>query len=63
MAVNASLASPSADAKFPIGLADSNGFLSTIANGANAWTVALTLFLVLVAYDQCECLMVARLGV
>jgi hypothetical protein len=52
--VNASFASPLANAnlKIPISGGD-GGFLTAIYNGYNAWTVALTLLLTLVAYDQC----------
>jgi hypothetical protein len=52
--VNASFASPLANAnlKIPISGGD-GGFLTAFYNGFNAWTVALTLLLTLVAYDQC----------
>lgn len=56
MALNATFASPTADAKFAaIAQQNVNGILSTIANGTNAWTIAATLFLALVVYDQREC--------
>jgi hypothetical protein len=52
--VNASFVSPLANAnlKIPISSGD-GGFLAAIYDGSNAWTVALTLLLTLVAYDQC----------
>ncbi|OCK82361.1 cytochrome P450 61 [Lepidopterella palustris CBS 459.81] len=54
MAVNASFVSPTADAKIAqrIGQINANSLVSTILNGINGWTIALTLFFVLVAYDQ-----------
>ncbi|KAF2010295.1 cytochrome P450 [Aaosphaeria arxii CBS 175.79] len=53
MAVNGSFVSPSADAKVAHQIAqlNVNGIISSILN-VNGWTLALTLFLVLVAYDQ-----------
>jgi len=55
MAVNASFASPSADAKTAhmITQLDSSSFLTTIVNGMSVWTVLFTLFVCAVAYDQC----------
>jgi len=51
--VNTSFASPLANAnlKIPVSGGD-GGFLTAFYNGFNAWTVALTLLLTLVAYDQ-----------
>ncbi|KAF2503307.1 sterol C-22 desaturase [Lophium mytilinum] len=53
MALNTTFASPTADAKFAaIAQQNVNGILNTIVNGTNAWTIAATLFLALVVYDQ-----------
>jgi hypothetical protein len=52
--VNASFASPLANADLKIATVSSQtGLLTTSYNGLNAWTVALTILLTLVAYDQC----------
>lgn len=54
MAVNASFVSPTADAKFAqkISQFDTSGIVSTLLNGVNGWTITLTVFLMLVGYDQ-----------
>ncbi|KAF2870789.1 cytochrome P450 61 [Massariosphaeria phaeospora] len=54
MALNASFVSPTADAKVAHRIAhlDANGILSTVLNRLNGWNIALTIFLMLVAYDQ-----------
>lgn len=54
MVANASFVSPTADAKFAqkISQFDTNGIVSTLLNGVNGWTITLTVFLMLVAYDQ-----------
>ena len=53
--LNASFASPLADAKYAqiLGNPQINGFLKTISE-LSGWTIALTILLVLVAYDQCK---------
>lgn len=55
MAANVQYASPTADAQYAHKLGDLsvNGILNTVVERANGWSIALTLFLVLVAYDQC----------
>lgn len=54
MAVNSSFASPLADAQMPVrtfgGL---DRFVSKALEGVNGWSVALSLLLFLVVYDQC----------
>ncbi|KAF2467302.1 cytochrome P450 61 [Lindgomyces ingoldianus] len=54
MVVNGSFVSPTADAKVAHRIAqlDANGIISTLLHGVNGWTIALTCFLMLVAYDQ-----------
>ncbi|KAF2194279.1 cytochrome P450 61 [Zopfia rhizophila CBS 207.26] len=54
MAVNGTFVSPIADAKVARRIAqlDTNGIISTLLNGVDGWTIALTCFLMLVAYDQ-----------
>lgn len=56
MAVNGSFVSPTADAKAAQQLVqlDVNGVLNRIAANTNGWTIALTVLLMCVAYDQCE---------
>lgn len=56
MTVNGSFVSPTADAKVAQQLAqlDFNGVLSRIVANTNGWTIALTVLLLCVAYDQCE---------
>lgn len=51
---NATFASPAASANYIEALQTDNGLLVQALNGLNGWTAALTLLLVLVAYDQCE---------
>lgn len=57
MAVNGSFVSPTADAKVAQHLAqlDFNSVLHRIVANTNGWTIALTVLLMCVAYDQCEC--------
>jgi sterol 22-desaturase len=52
-AQNASFTSPLADAKYAhiVGNSQIDGVLSTIS-GLSGWTIALTLFALVVAYDQ-----------
>ncbi|KAF2750223.1 cytochrome P450 61 [Sporormia fimetaria CBS 119925] len=54
MAVNGTFVSPTADAKVAHQIAQLNvkGIVSSLVNGMNGWTIALTLLLVCVAYDQ-----------
>ncbi|KAI9824444.1 MAG: RNA polymerase C-22 sterol desaturase [Thelocarpon impressellum] len=54
MAVNASVASPSADASMGsvVAVKAPTGFTSLLMEGASGWTITLTVFLMLVAYDQ-----------
>lgn len=51
--MNASYASPTADAAFAkiVGVAP-GGIVSRLLDGVNGWTIALTLFLMAVVYDQ-----------
>lgn len=51
--MNASYASPTADAAFAkiVGVAP-GGVVSRLLDGVNGWTIALTLFLMAVVYDQ-----------
>jgi hypothetical protein len=52
---NVSFASPLANANLKIPTGSSNaGLLTGLYNGFNVWTALLTVFLTLVAYDQCE---------
>lgn len=53
MALNASYASPSADAQYPIQNLALSGILSRLGQNINGWTIAFTLFMGLVVYDQC----------
>ena len=53
MATNASFISPFADAKLPVRSDILGSVLGGIVDSLNGWTVALTLFLGLVLYDQC----------
>lgn len=55
MAVNASLVSPTADAKVAQVLQqfDTNGLLSTVFTGLTFWKLLLTVVVTAVAYDQC----------
>lgn len=56
-AVNASFASPSADAQFAPELRGTPiaGVLGRVLEGVNAWSVIVTLFAMLVVYDQSAC--------
>jgi hypothetical protein len=53
MTMNASYASPTADAQVPIYSATFDGLLARFAQGWSIGSVLLTLFLGLVVYDQC----------
>lgn len=53
MATNASYASPTADAQFPLQPLAVAGVLSRLTQNISGWTIALSLFLGLVLYDQC----------
>ena len=54
MAVNGSFASPLANAEYPRSLdTPSGGFLGQMYNGLNGYSLVITSFLLLVAYDQC----------
>ena len=51
--LKSSFASPTADAKYPAVFPSSDdGFLSRVYSGMSAWSIVLTLFLMLVTYDQ-----------
>lgn len=62
MAANVSYASPTADAKYaPVLHANIMGaILSRMSSNMNGWTIALSIFLALVVYDQCALLVVLR---
>lgn len=52
---NGSFASPIADAQYVVPPGHgSSGLLSYLYGGMGGWTAALTIILLLVAYDQCE---------
>jgi hypothetical protein len=53
---NSTFASPAANANMPdpTSIALTGGVLSKAFHGLNGWTAAVTIFLMLVAYDQCE---------
>ncbi len=54
-AANGSFASPVVDAHYAATLdAESGGLLNQLYNGVNGWSFSVTLFLILVAYDQCQ---------
>jgi hypothetical protein len=55
MALNASYASPTADAQYALRQVEFSGILSRLTQGWSAWSIALTLFMGLVLYDQCTC--------
>jgi hypothetical protein len=58
--INSSFASPLAHVNLTVPLASPDaGLLGAVFNGVSAWTVALTFFLALVAYDQCASLQIA----
>jgi len=52
--VNATFASPSADAKYAQFFVSqsSSGIIAKIVGGLNFWSIVLSLFLLLVVYDQ-----------
>ncbi len=54
-ASNVTFASPLADAKYAkiLGSPQIDGFIQTLSQ-TSGWTIALTIFLGLVAYDQCK---------
>ena len=53
--VNASFASPLANANLKVPTVGSDsGLLTAFYHGFNAWTATLTILLTLIAYDQCE---------
>jgi len=55
--MNASYASPVADAAFAkVRAIAPEGVVARLLNGINGWTVVLTILLSLVAYDQSKCL-------
>lgn len=56
MAVNGSSVSPLANAQYPVPNDILSGYVGRVLDSLNGWTVALTLFLGLVLYDQCELL-------
>jgi hypothetical protein len=45
--------SPLADAQYPIDASTVAGIVSRLTQGLSGWTIALTIFLGLVLYDQC----------
>lgn len=54
--VNGSFASPLANAQYPPASSTlpTNGLFSKVYNGTSGFNLLLTVFLILVAYDQCE---------
>ena len=53
--MDGTFASPSATAKYAaVPSSTEDGILSLAYNGMNGWSAVLTLFLMLVAYDQCK---------
>ena len=53
--MNGTFASPTADAKYAVFTTQDEGFLARLYGGVGAWSVVLTLFLMLVVYDQGGC--------
>jgi sterol 22-desaturase len=53
MASNTSFASPLANAQYPVDGSAIGGLISTLTQGLSGWTMALSLFLGFVLYDQC----------
>jgi C-22 sterol desaturase len=55
MAVNASFASPTADATVAhhIKQLDNNSIVSAVINGFSLWRLVLTVLVMAIAYDQC----------
>ena len=52
---NGTFASPAADVLFAATLEpDTGGLLNQLCKGLNGWSVTISLFLILVAYDQCQ---------
>ncbi|KZF23391.1 sterol C-22 desaturase [Xylona heveae TC161] len=51
-AVDASFTSPAANADMGSSVTNSSGIVGTILEGMNGWTIAITLFAMLVIYDQ-----------
>lgn len=61
-AMNGSFSSPIADAAYKaVTNTNNGGLLSRMYNGVNGLSFAITVFLILVAYDQCECQPIIRL--
>ena len=58
MASNPSFVSPLADAQYPVRTDILGSFIGGTVDNLNGWTVALTIFLGLVLYDQCLLLLV-----
>ena len=56
MALNASYASPTADAQYALRYVESSGILNRLTQGWSAWSVVLTVFMGMVLYDQCMCM-------
>jgi hypothetical protein len=56
MAAGNNFTSPAADALYgsAIDVKYVGGLLQQLVNGTSGWTVALTVFLMLVVYDQCQ---------
>lgn len=55
---NGSFMSPVATADFPVSLnANTGGLLSRAYNGVSSFNLFVSLLLILIAYDQCECVM------
>ena len=52
--MSGTFASPAANANYSPPLPIDNGVLSGVYAGVNNWSVALTILLVFVAYDQCK---------
>ena len=52
-AVNGSFASPMADGTLPNTFSGDTGLLSSLYSGVNGYSLALSILLVLIAYDQC----------
>ena len=53
--VNGSFVSPIANADYPNLSPAEGGLLSRLYNGVSGLSATITVLLVLVAYDQCEC--------
>ena len=53
--MNGTFASPTADAKYAVFTSPDEGLLARLYGEVSAWSVVLTLFLMLVVYDQGMC--------